>query len=61
MKKFKVGVREDVYNNKKEKFKNDEYMEYVPVNMHGRPVPQGKSDENAKRVIKSINKQQGNC
>ncbi len=60
MKKMKLGVKEDVYNNKKDKFRNDEYVEYVPVNMHGRPVPQGKSDENAKEVIKSINKQQRN-
>lgn len=59
MNKMKIGVREDAYNNKKDKFKNDEYVEYVPVNMHGRPVPQGKSDVNAKRVIESINKQQG--
>lgn len=61
---YKAYIPEDKFNNNKDKFskKSKEYgMEYVPVNMHGRPVPQGKSDENAKAVIESINKQMGNC
>jgi len=59
---MKVGIPQDKYINNKEKFENKENMfgmEYVPVNMHNRPVPQGKSDENAKNVMESIVKQQG--
>lgn len=59
MDKLKVGVKEDKYFNNKEKFEDNSFVEYVPVNMHGRPVPQGKSDMNAKAVIESINKGMG--
>ena len=61
---YKIGVPQDRYINNKEKYQNKKEVfgvEYVPVNMHNRPVPNGKGDESAKNVIKSINKQMGNC
>ena len=58
--KYKVRIASDKYFNHKECFKDDQFVEHVPVDMHNRPVAIGKKDTNAQSKIDALNLQQGN-
>lgn len=57
---FKVRIASDKYFNHKECFQDSEMIKHVPVDMHNRPVAQGKKDQNAQDKLDALNLQQGN-